>query len=362
MTRLSIVIPTIARGPWVRIAIDSVVKQLPDDDSCELLIIDNRVAPGGQPDLFEMCAAIDPRIQVILEPSPGLTAARHAGLMSARGDLFALLDDDVVVPAGWLASVLDTFRDDACELAGGPCLPLIEGQAPSWLTTFIEPTRYGGWACGSLSLLDLGTYEGDIDPNLIWGLNFVTRKQTVLLHGGFHPDTFPPELQRWQGDGETGLTRKYADAGILARYRRELLVFHQCPQERMTFDYFARRAYFQGVCDSFTHIRLNPRSIKPTWIRRLRNAGRKWSANHGRLLRRFAHRLSLRSAPPGVATRRILGLALRFEHARGWYFHFDEVRLDPELLRWVTADSFVSLKVPVGGPPPSENSGRAARA
>lgn len=59
-----------------------------------------------------------------------------------------------------------------------------------------------------LSLLDIGQDVPNIDPNYIWGLNFSIRKQTMYDCGGFHPDLVPAYLQCWQGDGETGLTKK----------------------------------------------------------------------------------------------------------------------------------------------------------
>jgi glycosyltransferase involved in cell wall biosynthesis len=44
----------------------------------------------------------DPRVRALAEPVPGLSVARNAGILAARGDVVAFTDDDVVVDPMWL--------------------------------------------------------------------------------------------------------------------------------------------------------------------------------------------------------------------------------------------------------------------
>lgn len=106
-----------------------------------------------------------------------------------------------------------------------------------------------------LSLLDIGKDVQNIHPNYIFGLNFSIRKSTMLEMRGFHPDNVPSVFQMWQGDGETGLTMKILRAGRRADYIQKAKLFHQCFPERLTIEYFLKRAYYQGVCNSFTTLR-----------------------------------------------------------------------------------------------------------
>ena len=109
--------------------------------------------------------------------------------------------------------------------------------------------------CPWLSLLDIGKDTANINPDFIWGLNFSIRRQVVVDCNGFHPDLVPTELQRWQGDGETGLTKKVRSLGYRADYLQDAGLYHLCGNDRLNIDYFCKRAYYQGVCDSFTSIR-----------------------------------------------------------------------------------------------------------
>jgi hypothetical protein len=112
-----------------------------------------------------------------------------------------------------------------------------------------------GRFCGALSLLDFGNKNKFIDPTFVWGLNFIIRKEIFIKLKGFHPDTVPEKIQFLQGDGETGLSIKAKEKGYKAYYDSEIMVYHFVPDSRMTFDYFEKRYYFQGVADSFTQLR-----------------------------------------------------------------------------------------------------------
>ena len=68
-----------------------------------------------------------------------------------------------------------------------------------------------------------------VDPSYIWGLNFCITKEVFEHCGGFHPDCLPNPLQRYQGDGETGLANKIRDAGFTCVYHPGLAVKHVIP-------------------------------------------------------------------------------------------------------------------------------------
>src|SRR5262249_15823903 len=112
------------------------------------------------------------------------------------------------------------------------------------------------------SLLELGGNTIEIHPNYIWGLNFAIRRRALFDLGGFHPDCVPDALQHFQGDGETGLTMKALAQGYKAVFTPGAMVYHFISPSRMTPEYFERRAYFQGVCDSYSRIRREGRATK----------------------------------------------------------------------------------------------------
>jgi len=136
----------------------------------------------------------------------------------------------------------------------GPNLPIYGAYPPQWLQYFWRENIYGkesSW----LSLLDFGNESKEIPLQYVWGLNFIVRKEAFMLSGGFHPDNIPNKYQHFQGDGESGLIAKANKLGYKALYCPQLMVYHQVGQERLSKIYFGKRAYYQGVCDSYTQLR-----------------------------------------------------------------------------------------------------------
>ena len=314
---LSILIPTAGRGEVLPIVLESVRRGGHTlDQASEVIVIDNNSDENLAHCIKRQCDAFADRVRYVHEPSPGLGAARHRGADEACGELLVFLDDDVELSPGWLGGMLSGFADPAVGIVGGPSIPRFGASVPAWFWDFVEPTPYGGWHCTWVSLLDIGRPVGDIHPNYVWGLNFGIRRSVLKDLGGFHPDLVPSTLQRWQGDGETGLTMKAYEAGVKARYVPQALLFHCVGPERLTVDYFVRRARYQGVCDSFTRIRAGQTPGEAAPVLHDSSAG-PWSA-------------------AAAEVHRLTDCAYR----EGYEFHQREAASDLRLLEWIRRDTF----------------------
>lgn len=93
---VSVIIPVYNVKPYLRAAIDSVIKQT--YKNLEILVIDDGSTDGSGLicDEYLKC---DSRIRVIHQENKGLSGARNAGLDNMQGDIIAFLDpDDVYMP------------------------------------------------------------------------------------------------------------------------------------------------------------------------------------------------------------------------------------------------------------------------
>jgi glucosyl-dolichyl phosphate glucuronosyltransferase len=172
-------------------------------------------------------------------------------------------------------------------------------------------------------------------PLYVWGLNFSIRKSVFEVCGGFHPEIVPLALQRYQGDGDTGLSLKVKEAGFRTLYHPDAAVKHVISANRMTLESFERRGFYQGVCDSYTEIRRErrvPTSYRPSLRDLLRPV--KWKVERGRFLRR----------PGAEGIRKLMARS----HFAGVQFHRNEVRTDPKLLEWVLRENYFDYRLPVG--------------
>lgn len=349
MASFSIIIPTWNRADMLHPALESLLAQDHGGLEHEILVVDNGSTDATQDVVRQLAAAHPGRaLRAVLEPVPGLVAGRHRGAREARGDVLCFLDDDILADPGWLRSVAEVFALPGTALAGGPCLPAFDVPPPPWLPWLWSEIPDGGTACGYLSLMDLGRAVRPVDPWMVWGLNYCIRSEALAACGGFHPDCMPPALQRYQGDGETGLSRKLKDSGRAAVYHPGALVHHRVPASRLTLDYFERREFYQGVADSYNRIRergglegvsgprpgdRTPQALRPLpWRTALR---RPW-----RLPRVLADRLRPCPVPRELLARMEKG------YADGFAFHQREAAADPALLAWILKPDYFDYALP----------------
>jgi glucosyl-dolichyl phosphate glucuronosyltransferase len=326
--RASIIIPTCGAAWGLESTLRRVVEESASHTGVEVIVVDNNVPGPDSLRVREMCAATaTSNVRYFNESSPGATAARHRGVRESTGGILIFIDDDVEVSVGWLAAVLDAFEHGGAEIVGGPSIPRFSGSIPDWFWAHLHRTPYGGWGCGALSLLDIGRTVEEIDPIWIWTLNFSIYRETFFLLGGLHPDLVPPALQRWQGDGETGLTYKAIASGTRCIYAHGALVYHLIQPNRISTEYFEKRSYFQGICDSFTRIRRGEEAVPsgdgPRAVPGV-------PGPHASPWSQLAHDVEVRCAQA---------------YNRGWAFHQREVAADSRLLAWVRRQDFLESDI-----------------
>jgi len=251
---LSVIIPTRNRGQWAGDTVKSVLDQSLTPDSYEIIVVDN----GSTDDTRAVVASIQKRngqrVRYVHENRPGLHYGRHKGFKEARGEILVFVDDDIIATRIWLEMVLKTFTSDDVALVGGKVLPKWEGEVPEWIDVFKKETEFG-WTIGYLSLLDFGNAPKEIPGKFVFGCNFSIRKNVLSECGGFHPDGMPKDLIRYRGDGETALAKTVQARGYKIMYEPKAVIYHRVPPERLTIEYFCRRAFNQGISASYTEIR-----------------------------------------------------------------------------------------------------------
>ncbi len=329
---VSIIIPTRNRDASLSRTIASLAHVDPTECEVEVLVVDNGSTDQTH-ETFETLSAGIPRFQwkYLYEPMPGLLSGRHRGALEACGDICAFLDDDVRLEPGWLTALVESFLDPQVALVGGPSRPLFESPPPDWLEEFFCEDQYGRH-CADLSLMEGGNEIREVDPCYVWGLNFAIRRKALFDLGGFHPDNIPKSLQRFQGDGETGLSLKIANSGLKAVYHPRAAVQHEVPDSRMTVQYFEQHAYYQGVCNSYTEIRA-ARKVAPL------------AASWNEPLRRIKR--SLFGAVRGMKRTKIQRQVAK-SYMAGYRFHREEAKKDPRLLEWVLRRDYWDYRLPEG--------------
>lgn len=336
---LAVIIPTAGRSTQLLDCLVSLNQTCLGYPKTRALVVDN----NSDKELVKFVRqTVDnfPFVDYVHCPRPGLSSARHHALEILSSDVFCYVDDDVRFSRSWLESIRSAFDDDNIAIAGGPSIPDFQGSIPPWFWDFLQPTPFGGWCCTWLSLLDIGEDIDNINPNWIWGLNFAIRREAILECGGFHIDLVPKQYMRWQGDGETGLTIKLAAQGYKAVYRQDSLLFHHCGPERLNTEYFAKRAYFQGICKSYTELRRQLRAEEPQAHLLKRVLRSSFNTIRNRLGSRTV--IQVPKLPWAAAAADVRALCQKAEQ-EGYLFHQREAAADPALREWICRDNYFNV-------------------
>lgn len=131
----SVVMVTYDNVMVTRMAVESVLGNTADP--IELLVVDN-ASSDGTADYLELLASRNPSVRVLLnDTNAGFAAANNQGLAAATAPNLALLNNDTIVPPGWLPRLLAHLDDDGVG-AVGPVTNRIgnEAEVPTGYRTY----------------------------------------------------------------------------------------------------------------------------------------------------------------------------------------------------------------------------------
>jgi hypothetical protein len=221
------------RWPQTRAAVASVLAQSPRPAQV-LLVVDHN------PGLAEKARAAFPAVTVLeSDGAPGLSGARNAGLRAATQPVTAFLDDDARARADWLASLVEPYRRPEVVATGGSVHPIWPRSRPPWLPPAFD------WVVGcSYAGLPQATA---VIRNPI-GANMSVRTRNALDAGGF--DGCVGRVgSRPRGCEETELAIRLTAGrpGSTVCYVPGAAVDHHVGEERLSFRYFLRRCWHEGM-------------------------------------------------------------------------------------------------------------------
>ena len=239
MTTLSAIVPTRDRPELLRDTLTGLAHQDIGSGALEVVIVDD----GSRSDLRPIVATLDERgVRFRLErqdPS-GLNVARNRGAAVATGELLAYLDDDVFVPRHWARAIVEGFERMSPDALAGRVRLRLGGEPPRWLSPRLR--RY-------LSELELGDEPRWLaDHEDPYGANCAVTRAAFDQAGGFGA-ALDREGASLRSNGDVEFFRRLRAEGRRIAYWPPADVDHRVPADRLTAEWFRRRAYSQGHSD-----------------------------------------------------------------------------------------------------------------
>jgi glycosyltransferase involved in cell wall biosynthesis len=169
---------------------------------------------------LDMLSRYADRVRVLRCPAANLSRSRNIGLLAARGEIVAFVDDDAVPSRNWLWQLARLFADPALDATGGrvylahPDLPMIQHSLgiisslaeqvdarASWLAHIAPPGAGRQWVARMM------------------GTNMAYRRKALLDIGGFD------EFFEWLFD-DSDVALRLTNAGKIVHPVREAVVYH----------------------------------------------------------------------------------------------------------------------------------------
>ena len=141
---------------------------IPDGLTVDAIIVDNGSTDATQTVIAETMQGCG-WLRTVREPKPGLSNARNAGVEATAAPIVLFTDDDVRIPADWLAGMMQVFNE--------PDIHIVQGHivlAESIVLPWMEWVHRAG----------LAEFTGD-EAKTVIGANFGFRRTAWERVGGF---------------------------------------------------------------------------------------------------------------------------------------------------------------------------------
>jgi ATP-binding cassette, subfamily B, bacterial len=209
----SVVVPVVDNLACTRLALESLLANT-SEPPYEVLVVDNGSGDATR-EYLEVLAARNRHVRVIRnERNSGFAAACHQGLAASAGDLLVLLNNDTIVPPGWLQRLSNRLDDPELGIVApvtNRCAGAAQISVP--YATYEEMLRFARKRAEAWD----GRPAVDIELAELFCAGV---RREVLETAGLFDERFET------GSLEEGFTRRVRDAGYRVVYVEELFVHH----------------------------------------------------------------------------------------------------------------------------------------
>ena len=208
----------------------------------EIIVVDNNSTDNTKEIVQQLINCTNQNLIYLLEPRQGATFARNTGGFTAKGDIIAFLDDDVIPKENYIENLFQAFNTNNLDYIGGGIELEYLTPKPDWLDDRLA---------GILAYCNYGNNivefpcQGKKYPI---SANIAIKKEVFISVNGFVQNELNYKWSKPCND-DILFGMRVHKSGYKITYLPDITIKHLIPKERLTVDYFKSCFYFYGVAD-----------------------------------------------------------------------------------------------------------------
>ena len=219
-----------------------------DGLSCEVVLVDNNCSDDTVKisiNKWEEFGSPFP-LRIIEEKEPGLSFARKAGVMEAKGEFLIFCDDDNWLDKDYCRIAFEIMQSDqSIGVLGGRGIAVSDVEFPFWFNSY-----QSGYAVGVQSI-----QSGFVDDRgYLWGAGMTIRKEELLrlYNSGFVSLLTGRIGQNLNSGEDSEICKWFLLVGKRLFYSEDLIYRHYIEATRLNKEYLKK--LYDGFSDSVTII------------------------------------------------------------------------------------------------------------
>lgn len=223
----SVIICTFNRSKILAQCLTSLSQQSYSEAEYEVIIVNN----NSTDDTEEIALSFSkhwPFFKYVTENDQWLSKARNTGSNLASGEYLLFLDDDVILPAGYLERVFYVKNNYEFKCWGGIDIPYYETEKPKWVKD-----SYLQFRLPYTTFHQVNAYKKEC----VTGFSFIIEKKLLFEMGGFDPRVGMKGDVVGYGE-ETFLQHHLHDMAIPIGYDPELRLYHHMLPHKLKLKWY----------------------------------------------------------------------------------------------------------------------------